>query len=437
MQIIESIMWSEIANLPKVYGTDPAHTVYLGSDAVYRTIRAESRDSYDRLVHGQLLPRAIEWGLVPTEVVSVNDRGDVLLKHARIPFVTHPGEWSPSMVRDAALLILSLSSRLAEHDLMLSDGHLLNVTFQSGRPVYLDFGSIKPIAKTAPWLEKFRARTLVPLWLALHGQTQLMSDFLRSEPRGLGMHLAQTRLGRLIPMRMRKVRSILLRHGWRPALDELLHFVESLKLRPLHSPRTKYNTRALDEKKSKREVLLHWARTIRPRSIHELAGNNATIGELLAQELRVPVISTDSDMASVDLAHKRTSGMGLPLDAGGVDLLYPLPAYGAGACRPGAVQRLRADATLATALVHHLVGRSRTSMASFVQIIADFTERLSVIEWVDPTDKHVIGWQNRGIRLQPGYALENFLAACRSHFREVRPLPKYVVETRTLYACSK
>lgn len=52
-------------------------------------------------------------------------------------------------------------------------------------------------------------------------------------------------------------------------------------------------------------------------------------------------------------------------------------------------------------------------MPAFVQIIADFTERLSVIEWVDPTDKHVIGWQNRVIRLQPGYAFENFLAACR------------------------
>lgn len=79
-------------------------------------------------------------------------------------------------------------------------------------------------------------------------------------------------------MRMRKARSILLRRGWRAALDELLHFVESLKLRPLHGPRTKYNSRALDEKKSKRGVLLHWARTIRPRTIHELAGNNATIG---------------------------------------------------------------------------------------------------------------------------------------------------------------
>lgn len=29
---------------------------------------------------------------------------------------------------------------------------------------------------------------------------------------------------------------------------------------------------------------------------------------ILAQEFRVPVISTDSDKASVDLAHKRTSG---------------------------------------------------------------------------------------------------------------------------------
>jgi hypothetical protein len=265
-----------------------------------------------------------------------------------------------------------------------------------------------------------------------------MGDFLRSEPHGLGMNLAETGIGRLIPWGIRKVRAILSRRGWPAALEELLSLVNELRPKPVQSPRTKYNTRALDEKESKRKVLLDWAREARPRSIHELAGNNATIGEMLAKELKVPVISTDNDIASVDLAHQRTRNSDLPLDVGCVNLLRPLPPYGPGACRPGAVQRLRADTTLATALVHHLVGRSRTSMTSFIQIIADYTERLSVIEWVDPTDKHVVRWQQqRGITLQPDYKLENFLAACRSHFREVRPLPQYIVETRTVYACSK
>ncbi|MEP7016191.1 MAG: hypothetical protein ABI925_12180 [Verrucomicrobiota bacterium] len=436
--MIEPTMWPELANLPKIYGTDPNHTVYLGPDVVYRTIRAEGRDSYDRVVQAQLLARAIEWGLVPTEFVSRNDRGDVLLKHARVPFVTHPGEWSPSMVREAALFILNLSSRLAEHGLMLSDSHLLNVTFRSGKPVYLDFGSINPIDNTERWIEKFRARVLVPLWLASHERKELMSDFLRSEPHGLGVRLAQTGIGRLFPRGMGKVRSIHSKRGWPAALDELRNVVDALKIKPLQSPRTKYNTRALDEKESKRKVLLEWAGETKPRSIHELAGNDATIGEMLARELGVQVLSTDFDIASVDVAHQRTSDTGLPLDVGCMNILFPLPPYGAGSCRPGAVQRLRADATLATALVHHLVGRSRTSMSSFIQIIADYTERLSIIEWVDPTDKHVLRWQEkRGIKLQPDYALENFLAACRSHFRDVQPLPKYIVETRTLYACSK
>lgn len=430
-------MWPELSGLPKIYGTDLTHTLYLAPDCVYRVTRFEARHVYERLIESQLLSRVIDWGLVPTEPVAFNDRGDVLLKHARVPFVTHPGEWSPSMLREAVQFVLDLSSRLAEHDLMLSDGHLLNVTFQSGRPIYLDFGAINPIAKPDRWLEKFRARMLVPLWLAAHGRAQLMAAFLKTEPRGLGMQLAQTGIARWIPLSMWKARSVLAKRGWRAALDELRCIVRDLRIAPLKSPRTKYTTRALDEKESKREVLLEWARQTQPRSIHELAGNVAVIGEMLAKELRVPVISTDSDMASIELAHQRTRDSGLSLDVGCVDVLYPLPPYGAGASRPGAVQRLRADATLATALIHHLVGRSRTAMTSFIQIVADYTERFSVIEWVDPMDKHLVTWQQGGISLSPDYSLENFLAACRSHFREVQPLPRSIVETRTLYACSK
>src|ERR1043166_3541137 len=373
-------MWSELAILPRIDGPGPTHTVYLAPDAVYRVIRSEARGSYDRLIQLDLLPRIIHWGLAPTELVSISDRGDVLLRHARIPFVTHPGEWSASMVREAAVFILTLSSRLAEYGLMLTDSHLLNVTFQSGRPVYLDFGSINPIANTERCIEKFRERVLVPLWLASCGRTQLMADFLRSEPGGLGVHLAQTRLGRLIPLRMRKVYSVLSKRGWRAALDELFRVVDALKVKPIQAAATTNNPASIDEKESKRRVLLDWARMAHPRSIHVLAGNHAIIGEMLSRELKVPVISTDKDMASVDLAHKRTGGLGLPLDVGWVHLLFPLAAYGPGSCRPGAVQRLRADATLATPLVHHLVNRMRMAMSAFVQIVADYTERFSVIE---------------------------------------------------------
>lgn len=431
-------MAMDLSALPKIYGLDRTNTVYLDHDAVYRLVRAEARIGYDRLAQENALSRASDWGLVPTELVRVDPSGDLVLKHELIPFVTHPGEWSPGMVYRAAMSMVELAQRLADYGLMLKDGHLLNTTFRFGRPVFFDFGSIVPIENPGRWLEEFRARALVPLWIASLGYGDLMRDFLRTEPRGLGMRLASRRLGKFIPWRMLIAKRFLRTRGWRAALDETACIIDRLRPRLPRSRWSTYNTRVLDEKQPKRDVLLNWAREAQPRSIHELAGNDATIGEMLAKELQVPVISTDADIASVEAAHERTHASGLQLDVGCADLLYPISAYGAGSCRPGAVQRLRADATLATALIHHLVGKSIISMTAFVHIIAHYTERFSIIEWVDPSDKHVVTWREQhGISVPSDYTLDDFLAACRCHFHDVRPLPKSIVQTRTLYACSK
>ena len=57
----------------------------------------------------------------------------------------YPREWTFSMLKDAALLVLELNEVTAQFGYQTKDCHGYNVLFQDGKPVYVDFGSIAPV----------------------------------------------------------------------------------------------------------------------------------------------------------------------------------------------------------------------------------------------------------------------------------------------------
>ena len=241
----------------------------------------------------------------------------------------------------------------------------------------------------------------------------------------LGLKFAKSELGAALPRESRKVKEVFRTQGWRETLKELQRIVESYSFNLEQTLWTGYSDRAVDEKGRKHHVILDHLRKRRPRSMHELAGNTAAIGEQVAFELGIPVCVTDIDASCIDAAYQRTRRKDALLSLGVLDLLFPVPPYGAGNCRPGSVQRLEAGTTLATALIHHMVARSRVSMATFVQIVADYAQEHAVIEWVDPSDKFLLQWASKGVAIPADYKLANFLAQCAEHFPWRMELPAY------------
>ena len=410
-----------LRTLPRVYGVDKFSTVFLGEDCVYRVAGGVGQQVFTELNEQGLLPKLSSYGVIETSVAERfqrNGQPSIVLQHPRIPFVTHPAEWPPAMLRDAAVYLLELAMRLDEHGLMLKDGHLLNVTFHRGRPMFLDFGSI---TKSSPalqsrWLEEFRCRSWLPLWVASKGRFELANAMLKTEPRGLSFVLAKTKVGAHFPLQFRKIKRISGKEGFRAALASLQNILQGYQIKLDQSRWTRYSERAPEDKARKHDVLLEHLRQRRPAAIHELAGNAAVIGERIAGDLAVPVCTTDIDFSCIESAYVRTKDKNLPLSLGVLNLLFPISPYGAGGCRPGSVQRLKAETTLATALVHHLVAKSQVSMSTFVQLIADYTGQSAIIEWVDPSDKFLVGWVNNGIQIPPEYTLPGFLEACAEHF---------------------
>lgn len=437
---VEDIL-DQLRALPQVYGLDNASTVYLAPDAVYRVVGSVGEAVLRRAISKGVFELLRERGLIDTEVCYLREESGPnlsILKHRRIKFVTVPSEWSPSMLIEAARLMCTLSLDLDEHGLMLKDGHALNVTFERGKPIFLDLGSFVfgSDAVQMRWLEEFRSRVLVPIWVASTGRKELSRHMLRSEPRGLGWYLASSRVGQQLPPWFRVVRRTWRKHGWRKCLETLIERLDAIRVPVDHNIWTTYTERFTDEKSLKENVLLQYLCTQQPTSVHDLGGNIARTGQAIAFRLSAPVCSSDVEVDCIELAHQRTKSLDLPIDVAILDVMFPAPAYGAGASRPGAVDRLKADAVLALALVHHLVVRSHISMSTFAHVVSDYALRTAIVEFIHPEDKHMMGWAERGLVIPDDYTAEMLRDVFLQYFTACQSLPEYH-PTRSLYAFSR
>lgn len=95
---------------------------------------------------------------------------DLVLAHRKLEFVSYPHEWSFSMLRDAAYLVLSVSEVAHKHGFQLKDPHSYNIVFDNNKPVFVDVGSLvrcKPgasVAKISTYQE-FLSCYYYPLYL--------------------------------------------------------------------------------------------------------------------------------------------------------------------------------------------------------------------------------------------------------------------------------
>ena len=80
--------------------------------------------------------------LIDARLTDEGEASGAFLEHHRVTPFTYPGEWSFSMLRDAALTTLQVCETLARGGFELKNAHSYNVTFDGCRPVFIDFASI-------------------------------------------------------------------------------------------------------------------------------------------------------------------------------------------------------------------------------------------------------------------------------------------------------
>lgn len=120
------------------------------------------------------------------QVSSTNFVG--ALRHATIPFISYPYEWSFGMLKDAAGLQLQILSESLRNKTMLKDASPYNIQFRGCRPVFIDVGSFEAHKSGTPWsaYQQFCELFLYPLLLQAYRGIDF-TTLLRGELEGVSV----------------------------------------------------------------------------------------------------------------------------------------------------------------------------------------------------------------------------------------------------------
>ncbi|MEH0981573.1 class I SAM-dependent methyltransferase [Micromonospora sp. CPCC 205556] len=451
---------------------DPANRVFHAGDQVLRGLGRQAAADWRALSAADfftaLLAEGKVCGTTPVDPATLPDTGwTTVLRHERIPFVSHPYEWSFTMLQDAALLHLEILRRALPAGFTLKDGSAYNLQWRGAGPVFIDVGSFEPARDGEPWAgyRQFCQTLLYPLLLQAH----LGLDFqpwLRARVDGIEPDQMRRLFGgtrRLLPgvlthvhlhgaMQARNARSSTadVRAQLRAAgysrdlalatVRGIEKLVRRLDRRADGSHWVDYQRTcgytAQDRAEKERFVEAALAVAGTPRLVLDLGANDGRYARIAARHA-AQVVAVEQDPAVVDTLYRALRDAGerriLPLV---MDLADPSPGGGwRGVERASFAARARADVVLALAVVHHLaIGCNVPLPAVLDQLVAYARPggRL-VVEFVHPEDamaRRLLA--NKPDGLFPRYRREEFerLLAARCRIDRRTDLPS---GTRTLY----
>jgi hypothetical protein len=344
-----------------------------------------------------------------------------VLRHELIPFVSYPYEWTPGMLRDAALLTLDLTLASLDEDLVLKDATPYNVQFKGSRPVFLDIGSWEKLGAGEPWAgyRQFCMQFLYPLmlqaykgvpfqpWLrgALDGitpaQARSLMSFRDRFRKGTTTHVfiharldqSYSKRGRtggdikkelksagfgkeLIRANVRKVRKAVEAAAWSPPASVWTAYRND---NTYEDADNQAKAAFIKDVAGRRELDLAW----------DLGANDGFYSRILAEHSK-HVLALDLDPSTVELLYRDLKAEGneqiLPLV---MNLTDPSPGLGwRGLERKSFTDRGKPDLILALALLHHVSITGNVPVRQFVEWLASLGASV-VIEFMTREDPMV------------------------------------------------
>ncbi len=405
---------------------DPNGYLFEWRGEILRAILPARRHFLQELWNSGLIQELIERDLFPaTELTEwTTDDADLVFRHARIPVVTHPDEWSFEMLRDAALTTLEVNRIARRHGYQTLDAHGFNILFHHHRPLFVDLGSFVPIHDDfhcrwpgwRPWGE-FQRSFVAPLRMWSAGDAFLARHALHGDQLPLANYWRwRWRLARLLPLstlnrfeflltRYRALNTVPLADFRRLAsvsdrrarlaerviefsrrwglpfsavdLDRLRHRVRAIRPPRANSAWADYHRDARPD--ARQAHVIELVRRHKPRTVLDMAGNAGFFARAIAAATDVDhVICADYDSNAIDhlyraLRHgeERVQPVVLNLALSIGDTRFPLPE-----------KRLASDMVLALALSHHLLLTQNLTIDFILHRLKRFTRRLLVIEFM-------------------------------------------------------
>ena len=454
---------------------DPDSAVFRADGKVLRGLSSQAADDWDRLSKTAFFPRLTDAGQIVRTTAYDGDappspRGQPwarVLEHEPIPVISYPYEWPFAMLRAAAALHLEVLAAALDENLSLKDGTAYNVQFVGARPTFIDIGSFE--ASTGPWpgYRQFCQTMLFPLLVQAHvgvpyqpllrgsidgltpsdvaGMFSGLRRFRKGVLRNVTLH---SMLERKVTTASETVKSDLKSSGFSTELAKattknLLKLVNGLEVAKRgsssdddHSVWSDYRDTCSysDADATAKQAFVRAALDDNEcRVVLDLGANDGEYSALAAEHADY-VVAVDGDEKVVDLLYRRLRAAGkenvLPLVMNLVD-----PSGGIGwrnRERAPFIERIRPDATLALALIHHLTIAANVPLPEVVSWLASFGGRV-VVEFPHVDDVQVKRLlANKPAGLFDDYRRDAFERLLAEHFLVQRQetLPG---GTRTIY----
>ncbi len=405
---------------------DPDGRIFEYQGNIYRTLSASAAERMRARVADGTLAALIDQGLlIDSELVGASDvgladadLGETVMRHARIPVLTYPSEWSFDMLRDAALVTLDLLQQGLERDLMLKDATAFNVAFHDGRMKFFDTLSIDDYTEGAPWdgYAQFCREFLFPLMLTSYRGIEFQ-PWLRGSLSGIPVRT----FARLLSLR-EKLRGPVVKHVVlqakldRSFADTDTEMRSSFKTMKFSKPMIVANVAGLsktlrklsyeagdsvwgdyasshsysaEDATTKRQFVDQAVDHLSPSTVVDLGGNIGDYSFLVAPKVD-RVLCVDIDPACINTLYRRIRDGGptnvVPIVG---DLLNPTPALGWNLTeRRDLFERIRSESFFALALVHHLAIGGNVPLPRVVETLHRIAPS-GVVEWVDKQDAMV------------------------------------------------
>lgn len=432
---------------------DPSNRVFELDGEIYRAIFNSAKAEFLDIEKSGIVKKLIDKSfLIETfeleksnTLYSHHELSDVytILKHKKIPFISYPYEWCFEQLKRAAIFHLDMQLYLLENSFHLKDSSAFNIQFIGNKPIFIDFFSIKKYTEGEYWIgyKQFCENFLNPLILSSKKKV-FYNDIFRSSLEGI----SSTTLNNILSLRdkfsfnifshvvlqskyeqkilsnekdtIKKFKSLkkLPKKNLISMILLLRNWIKTLKMKSSRTAWSEYsfiNTYKEDERKKKINSVKKFINKIKPNLVVDLGCNTGDYSIAALESGAKYAVGFDFDFESLNKSQDRSNYF-LPL---WFDAANPSPNQGFMENeRDGFERRVKSDALISLAFIHHLVIAKNVSVKMFVKWISKISD-FGLLEFVPKNDETVKKMLISKEDIYMDYNIDNLIKNLENNFK--------------------
>jgi hypothetical protein len=445
---------------------DTAARVVKKEAGYYRYIFHEYKAEYDHLMQSGLYEELTQKGLLIEHQEIQIDTDDPkvykLLYPTQISFQSYPFEWSYTQWKKAITANLHINQIALKYGMVLKDATPFNYFLTGGKAVMFDTSSFMFFKSGDKWIayKQFCTEFLGPVTL-MYYKGQKWSRLTRTHLRGLPLEFISKQLPLKSWFHLNTLLHIHIHARYtRKKINvastnkngfskEKISSLFEMILSALNCWTTPYQYNIhwfgyyqndIESRKylvHKEQVITNWLKKIVPNTLVDLGANTGKFC-FIAEKIAKKVIALEADDTCVDGIENQIQKLGYKnVDAVVMDLAESTSNIGLLNKEIRSIYtRAQSDVVLALAIVHHLHVSNQLSFKQIAEIIALYSRRHAIVEFVPKSDKKVqLLLLDKTLDFS-GYNDKNFINALLEWF-DITEVVKLQDSERVLYLLEK